>query len=45
MVNIALATADISACAAGDADDDDRITINEIIAGVNHALNECPISQ
>ena len=42
MVDIALAAADISACTAGDADDDGMISVNEIIVGVKHALNGCP---
>jgi hypothetical protein len=41
MVNIALGTADVSACAAGDADGNGSIEINEIIAAVNNALNGC----
>lgn len=45
MADIALGTADISSCTAGDADGDGRIAIDEIIASVNHALNECPIGQ
>jgi hypothetical protein len=42
MVNIALGTAQVSACTAGDASGDGEITVNEIIAGVNSALNGCP---
>jgi CSLREA domain-containing protein len=41
MVNIALGSANVSACTAGDADGSGDITINEIIAAVNHALNGC----
>jgi hypothetical protein len=41
MVNIALGNTPLSACAAGDADGSGDITINEIIAAVNHALNGC----
>jgi hypothetical protein len=41
MVNIALGTANVSACTAGDADGSGDITINEIIAAVNNALNGC----
>ena len=43
MVNIALGTAPVSACMAGDANGDGEITINEIVAGVNNALNGCPV--
>ena len=43
MVNIALGTAQVSACMAGDANGDGEITINEIIAGVNNALNGCGV--
>lgn len=42
MVNIALDTAQVSACPAGDKDGDGTITIVEIIAAVNNALNGCP---
>jgi len=42
MVNIALGTANVSACTAGDANGDGAITINEIITAVNHALDGCP---
>lgn len=42
MVNIALGTAQISACAVGDANGDGQITVNEIITAVNNALNGCP---
>ncbi len=41
MVNIALGSADISACMAGDTNHDGSITINEILAAVNKALNGC----
>ena len=41
MVNIALGTADPSTCVAGDADGSGEITVNEIVAGVNSALNGC----
>ena len=43
MVNIALRNADISTCTAGDANGDGSIEINEIVAGVNNALNGCPV--
>jgi len=41
MVNIALGTADLGTCVAGDMDRDGEITINEIITGVNNALGRC----
>src|SRR5262249_18638339 len=41
MVNIALGTAQVSACTAGDVNGDGEITVNEIVAGVNNALNGC----
>jgi len=41
MVNIALGYADVSTCAAGDANGSGSIEINEIIAAVNKALNGC----
>jgi len=41
MVNIALGTANISACTAGDENGDNEISISEIIKGVNNALNGC----
>ena len=44
MVNIALGTANVSLCTAGDANGDGTITVNEIIAGVNNALNGCSSS-
>ena len=44
MVNVALDTAPGSSCVAGDANGDGAITINEIVAGVNNALNGCPSS-
>ena len=42
MVNIALGSADISACTAGDANSDHQITLDEILKAVNNALNGCP---
>lgn len=42
MVNIALGTASISDCEAGDANQDGEITVNEILAAVNNALGGCP---
>ncbi|MGD0947538.1 MAG: hypothetical protein ABSA52_08915 [Candidatus Binatia bacterium] len=41
MVNIALGSADISACSAGDANSDHQITLDEILKAVNNALNGC----
>jgi len=41
MVNIALDTTPLSACAAGDADGSGGITIDEIVIGVNNALTRC----
>jgi hypothetical protein len=45
MVNIALGTTPLSACTAGDADHSGDITINEMIAAVNNALNGCSAGQ
>ncbi len=42
MVNVALGSAAVDACTAGDANGDAEITINEIIAAVNNALSGCP---
>jgi len=42
MVNIALGTANVTACTAGDANGDGEIAVNAIVAGVNSALNGCP---
>lgn len=42
MVDIALGTAEASACLPGDANTDGKITIDEILAAVNNALNGCP---
>jgi len=42
MVNIALGSADVSACPIGDFDKSGDITVNEIIRGVNFALGQCP---
>jgi hypothetical protein len=42
MVNIALGTADVSACTAGDANRDGQVTIDEILAAVNAELTGCP---
>jgi hypothetical protein len=39
MVDIALGTAQLSACTAGDANGDGHITVDEILQAVNNALN------
>jgi hypothetical protein len=41
MVNMAFGNADISACMAGDANKDGKITVDEILTAVNDALNRC----
>jgi len=41
MVNVALGDASVSACAAGDANGDGEITVDEILAAVQNALNGC----
>ena len=41
-VNIALGSADVSACPSFDIDGDGEVAINELITGVNNALNGCP---
>jgi hypothetical protein len=40
-VRIALGEADISACSAGDANNDRQVTIEEILRSVNQALLGC----
>jgi len=42
MLNIALGRAPATACTTGDANYDQRITVDEVVAGVNHALHGCP---
>jgi len=42
MVNIALGNAAINACAAGDANNDLAITVDEILTAVRNALDGCP---
>ena len=42
MVNIALGSAQLSACPIGDADGSGDISVNEIIQAVNFALSGCP---
>ena len=42
MVNAALGNANVSTCLAGDANHDLQITVDEILAAVNNALNGCP---
>jgi len=41
MVNIALGNTPVTACDAGDANQDGQITIDEILTAVNNALNGC----
>jgi hypothetical protein len=41
MVNIALGNTALQTCAAGDANGDGQITVDEILAAVNNALNGC----
>jgi 5-hydroxyisourate hydrolase-like protein (transthyretin family)/uncharacterized protein YegL len=41
MVNIALGTADVVICAAGDPGGDGQITVDEILTAVNNALTGC----
>lgn len=45
MVNIALEQRPVSDCLALDKDSNGAVDIAEIIAGVNSALNDCPVSQ
>ena len=40
-VNIALGTTSVDTCPSFDANGDGAVTINELIAAVNHALNGC----
>ena len=40
-VNIALGSANVAACEAGNANDDVEVTIDEVLAAVNNALNGC----
>jgi len=42
MVNVALGNAAVSACTAGDLNQDNMIVVAEIVAAVNTALNGCP---
>ena len=44
MVKIALTDADVSACSAGDANQDGYILINEILKAVNNTLNGCTLT-
>jgi YVTN family beta-propeller protein len=44
MVNITLGNATVSDCAAGDANHDGQITINEIIAALGNALYGCGVT-
>jgi hypothetical protein len=38
---IALGSAEVSGCKAGDRDGDGQITVDEILTAVNNALNGC----
>jgi hypothetical protein len=42
LVNIALGTAEVSECGAGDGNGDGQITIDELVLAVSHALSGCP---
>jgi hypothetical protein len=42
MVNVALGSADVSLCQAGDVNRDGDITIDEVLAAVDNALDGCP---
>lgn len=42
MVNIALGSAEAGSCTLGDANHDNKITVDEILTAVNNALNGCP---
>jgi hypothetical protein len=41
LVNVALGSAGLSECPAGDSDQDGKITVDEILVAVNKALNGC----
>jgi len=41
-VQIALATQPVTACSACDANADGLVTVNELVAAVDNALNGCP---
>ena len=43
LANLALGTPGSMPCAAGDVNDDGAITVNEIVAAVNRALEGCPV--
>ena len=43
MVNIALDNSSLSLCTAGDRNSDGAITVDEILAAVNNALNGCAV--
>lgn len=42
MVNIALGSAPVATCLAGDVNGDSHVTVNEVITAVNKALDGCP---
>lgn len=41
MVNIALGNADLSTCRWGDVNEDGQVTVDEVLAAVDNALNGC----
>jgi hypothetical protein len=44
LTTISLGAEPIALCLAGDADQDGRITVDEEIRAVKHALDRCPAS-
>lgn len=42
MVNVALGSVNVSTCREGDVNRDSRITVDELLTGVDNALNGCP---
>jgi hypothetical protein len=42
MANVALDNLPLSACTAADTNHDLRVTVDEILAAVDNALNGCP---
>jgi hypothetical protein len=43
-VNIALGNTSVAACRPGDANADGKITVDEILAAVDNALNGCGVA-
>ena len=41
MVSVALDSTAVTACAAGDADGNGQVTVDEILTAVNNALSAC----